>query len=112
VLGATPGGGGSQALTIPGRSSDAFLDDPSPDDALPKAEADPLDAPVDPARALAAFAEMRHALRMKAYPPRAAVLSREEQMALCDPLPRPKAAYLTREQIQAASMAQQFGRTA
>jgi hypothetical protein len=111
VLGATPGGGGSQALTIPGRSSDAYLDAPSPDDALPKAEADPLDAPVDPARALAAFAEMRLALRMKAYPPRAAVLSREEQMALCEARPRPKALYLTREQIQATAMTQQFGRT-
>ena len=74
----------------------------------PKAEADPLDAPVDPETVRAAFAEMRHALRMKAYPPRAAVLSRHEQIALCDDRPRPKAAYLTREQIHAASMVRQF----
>ena len=48
------------------------------------------DAPVDPGIALAVLGDLQRSLRMRAYPPRAAALSPDEQAdALCPRRPRP-----------------------
>jgi hypothetical protein len=97
VLGTTTSGGGYITPTPTVRSSDAYLDNPSADDALPKAEADAItdDGPVvDPAKALAEYERVKRALRSHNYPPRAASLTADEQIAVCNDKPRIKPAYL------------------
>jgi hypothetical protein len=109
VIGTT--GGGGYITPTPARSSDDYLSNPSPDDALPKAEdeLDVADRPVDPATALREFDRVKQALRSKNYPPRAATLTRDEQRDLCADKPRIKPLYLPDAVLRAqrAELAQQ-----
>ena len=57
--------------------------------------------PVDPGVALAVLDDLKRSLRMRAYPPRAAALSADEQIAELVPR-RPKPAYLPDAQLRAA----------
>jgi hypothetical protein len=85
----------------------AYLDAPAPTKALPcEIEqdvilADPLDLPVDPEYVRAVVADLRHELRMRAYPPRAASMSRTDQIDTLVEKPRPPTAYLPPEVLRA-----------
>jgi hypothetical protein len=57
--------------------------------------------PVDPGVALAVLDDLKRSLRMRAYPPRAAALSADEQIAEIAPR-RPKPSYLPDAQLRAA----------
>jgi hypothetical protein len=57
--------------------------------------------PVDPGVVLAELESLRRSMRMTAYPPRAAALSADEQIAEIAPR-RPKPSYLPETQLRAA----------
>ena len=57
--------------------------------------------PVDPGVALAVLDNLKRSLRMQAYPPRAAAMSADEQIAEIAPR-RPKPSYLPEAQLRAA----------
>ena len=57
--------------------------------------------PVDPGVALAVLDDLKRLLRMRAYPPRAAAMSADEQIAEIAPR-RPKPSYLPEAQLRAA----------
>jgi hypothetical protein len=63
--------------------------------------ADPLDLPVDPEYVRAVVAELKHEFRMRAYPPRSATMSPDDQIAELIPKPRPPTAYLPPDVLRA-----------
>lgn len=70
---------------------------------------DPLDLPADPGKIAAAIEELKRDLRMRAYPPRAAVLNRQEQIdATATPQARP--APLTPAHLAAMRQRAGYGR--
>jgi hypothetical protein len=115
--------GGDHSYRAPGapptttRSSSAFLDDPSPHDALPceidqdhnvlRSDLPDPDAPVGAAAALAVLAALRYELRMRAYPPRAATMPPDDQAAAVLPPVRPKPLHLHGDHL--AAMRRQAG---
>ncbi len=105
AVAATAGGGDIPEV----RSSDAWLDDPTPDDALPKAEADSLDDDAPATKeavaqsAARAIAEITQSLRMRAYAPgRASSFTRNEMVDVLEEKPRIKPAYLPDALLRAA----------
>lgn len=118
VLGATAGGDSAYIAPTPARSSDAFLDNPSPDDALPKAvakraatlamagadavttEVPEPDQPVNPQAFQALIGSLARGWQNN-YPPRLTQLTAAEQRDVCQPPPRFKASRLTPEQLAA-----------
>ena len=113
TLGATNGSGsGYRDPNAPSRSSNDFLDDPSPHDALPceieqdvlHGEVMPPDAPVSP-QATNAFVHSLARNFQNNYPPRAPRLSRAEQIELCQPKPHIKPLYAPDAQLRAARLA-------
>lgn len=102
-------GSGGYIQPNPPRSSNAFLDDPSPHDALPceidhdvlRSDLPDPDAPVDPEYVRAVVAELRHELRMRAYPPRAATMSPDDQADAVTEKSRPKTYHPNPEQLAA-----------
>jgi hypothetical protein len=96
--------------TTPGSDDfNAYLDAPTPTKALAaEIEQDVMhadlpdpDAPVDPEYVRAVVADLRHEFRMRAYPPRAATMSPDDQVDVLVPKPRPRTAYLSPEVLRA-----------
>jgi hypothetical protein len=73
---------------------------------------DPGDQPADPGQVAAVLAALKRELRMRAYPPRAAVLDRDEQIAAVEDKPRPKPAHLAGAALAAARARAGVGRIA
>jgi hypothetical protein len=67
----------------------------------PSGSDDPADRPADPGHVAAVLAALKRDLRMRAYPPRAAALDRNEQIAEVEDKPRPKTAYLPEHHLRA-----------
>jgi Helix-turn-helix domain len=100
--------------TTPGGDTfNAYLDAPNPARAIPAEigqeviRADPLDLPVDPEYVHATVTELKHEWRMRAYPGRAATMSREDQSDAVLGKPQPKPHHLTGPYL--AAMRKQAG---
>jgi hypothetical protein len=97
----------TQPATPGGDDFNSFLEAPTPGKALPceieqdVIHADPLDLPVDPEYVRAVVAELKHEFRMRAYPPRSATMSPDDQIAELVTKPRPPTAYLSPEVLRA-----------
>jgi hypothetical protein len=89
------------ATTPGGDTFNAYLDAPNPARAIPAEieqeviRADPLDLPVDPEYVRATVTELKHEWRMRAYPGRAATMSREDQTDAVLGKSQPKPHHLT-----------------
>ena len=95
----------TEAPALAARSSDAFLRDPSPDDALPKAEADAITVdPEEQARIAAQLAALVQTMTRKLqrnFPPRLSALTTDEMREIVTPR-RDQARYLNGAELAAA----------